>query len=153
MTKIKSLPYYELPVYKTTRELYKKMSTNKTLESIPKGPKKRMVEPSLGEMWDILTNIYEVRELEKQLEEQLEEGSGPLDEDYLSEQHKTAARLLLEARRKSSRCIIAIRTLHETKVSANDLRLLIPKDLYEDYSHDLVSIYRQLGFWAKKHRQ
>lgn len=149
MTKIKSLPYYELPVYKTTRELYKKLSTNKTLESIPKGPKKRMVEPSLGEMWDILTNIYEVRELEKQLEE----NTGPLKEDYLSEQHKTAARLLLEARRKASRCIIAIRTLHETKVSASDLRLLIPKDLYEDYSHDLVSIYRQLGFWARKHQQ
>lgn len=149
MTKIKSLPYYELPVYKTARELYKKLSTNKTLESIPKGPKKRMVEPSLGEMWDIMSNIYEVRELEKQMEDD----DFPVQEDDLVQMHKTAAGLLLEARRKSSRCIIAIRTLHETKVSANDLRLLIPKDLYEDYSHDLVSIYRQLGFWARKHLQ
>lgn len=149
MTKIKSLPYYELPVYKTTRELYKKLSTNKTLESIPKGPKKRMVEPSLGEMWDIMSNIYEVRELEKQMEDD----DFPVQEDVLVQMHKRAAGLLLEARWKSSRCIVAIRTLHETKVSAKDLRLLIPKDLYNDYSHDLVSIYRQLGFWARKHLQ
>ena len=64
-----SVPYYELPVYKTARSLYSKMSTNKTLESIPKATKKRIVEPALNEMWDILASIFEVRELEKQLEE------------------------------------------------------------------------------------
>ena len=141
MTKIVPVPYYELPAYKTVRGLYKKLTTNKTLESIPKAVKKRMVEPALEEMWQIMSNIYEVREIEKQLNE----GASRI-------LHEDAANLLLDARRKAARCIVAIRTIHETKVSASDLRPLINNDLYEDYSHDLVSIYRQLGFWARKHQ-
>lgn len=148
MTKITTVPYFELPVYRTTRQLYGKLSTNKTLESIPKSVKKRMVEPTLEIMWNIMANVYEVREMEKQLEE----NSSNFNKDVLELMHQEAASLLFEARRMTSRCIIAIRTLHETKVSASDLRLLIPKDLYNDYSHDLVSIYRQLGFWARKHQ-
>lgn len=49
--------------------LYGKLSSNKTLESIPKAVKKRMVEPTLEIMWKIMANVYEVREVEKNLEE------------------------------------------------------------------------------------
>lgn len=143
MSQVQRVPYYELPVYRTARQLYNKLSTNKTLESIPKAVKKRMVEPALSDMWDIMADIYEVREIEKQLEEN---GMG-----HPVPGHKEARELLLRSRRRAARCIIAIRTVHETRVSSSDLRALIPNSLYNEYSHDLVSIYRQLGFWARKH--
>lgn len=142
----KSIPYYELPVYKTIRGLYTKMTSNKTLESIPKAVKKRIIEPAFDDMWDILVNIFEVRELEKQISE-------CENEEITKRSHHAANTLLLEAKRKASRCIIAIRIVYETKVHAQDLGSLIPKKLYNDYSHDLVSVYRQLGFWARKHAQ
>ena len=136
------VPYYELPVYKTIRKLYKDISTNSTIDSIPKAPKRRMVEPALEQLWEVMANIYEVREVEKQLGE---------EEHPLPGLHRDAAALLLESRRKTARCLIAIRTIYETKVSTNDLRPLITTTLYNSYAQDLVSVYKQLGFWARKH--
>ena len=132
------MPYFEVPVFRTVRDLYSKMIDDKKLESIKKVIKKRMVEPALQDLWDIQVDIFEVRELEKQIAQ---------DNEAL---HAEARRLLLGARRKAARVIITIRVIYETKVQAEDLGTLIPENLYEDYSHDLISIYTQLGNWIKK---
>ena len=133
------LPYFQVPVFRTVRRLYDKMAASKVLESIPKAVKKRMVEPALQDLWEVQVDVFEVRELEKQITNE----NGAL--------HSIARKLLLEARRKVARVIVAVRTLYEIRVHGTDLGMLIPKNLYEDYSQDLVSIYKQLGCWINKH--
>ena len=133
------LPYFQVPVFRTVRRLYDKMAASKVLESIPKAMKKRMVEPALQDLWEVQVDVFEVRELEKQITNE----NGAL--------HSNARKLLLEARRKVARVIVAVRTLYEIRVHGTDLGMLIPKNLYEDYSQDLVSIYKQLGCWINKH--
>ena len=142
-------PFHQLPVYRKTQDLYQKVVTNKVLESIPKATKKRMLEPTLKYLYEILVDVYEVRELERQLERQLDKGDNPLAE----EMHRDACRLLLEAKRKTARCIIAFRLIFDTKVESPHKLLLVPQDLYEEYAENLVSIHHQLGFWARKHEE
>ncbi len=139
------IPFYQLPVYRKTQDLYQKVVTNKVLESIPKATKKRMLEPTLKNLYEILVDVYEVRELERQLDK----GDNPL----AGEMHQDACRLLLEAKRKAARCIIAFRLIFDTKVESPHKLLLVPQDLYEEYAENLVSIHHQLGFWARKHEE
>jgi hypothetical protein len=138
-------PFYQLPVYRKTQDLYQKVVTNKVLESIPKATKKRMLEPTLKDLMEILVDIYEVRELERLLDK----GETP----FAKEMHRDTCRLLLEAKRKAARCIIAFRLIFDTKVESPHKLLLVPQDLYEEYAENLVSIHHQLGFWARKHEE
>ena len=138
-------PFYQLPVYRKTQDLYQKVVSDKVLESIPKATKKRMLEPTLKDLMEILVDIYEVRELERQLDK----GETP----FAKEMHRDACRLLLNAKRKAARCIIAFRLVFDTKVESPHKLLLVPQDLYEEYAENLVSIHYQLGFWARKHEE
>lgn len=138
-------PFYQLPIYRKTQDLYQKVVSNKVLESIPKATKKRMLEPTLKNLYEILVDVYEVRELERQLDK----GDTPLAE----EMHRDACRLLLDAKRKAARCIIAFRLVFDAKVETLHKLLLVPQDLYEEYAENLVSIHHQLGFWARKHEE
>ena len=138
-------PFYQLPVYRKTQDLYQKVVSNKVLESIPKATKKRMLEPTLKNLYEILVDVYEVRELERQLDKG--------DNHLAEEMHRDACRLLLEAKRKAARCIIAFRLIFDTKVESPHKLLLVPQDLYEEYAENLVSIHHQLGFWARKHEE
>jgi len=139
------VPYYTLPVYRKTQELYQKITADKVLESIPKATKKRMLEPAINALYEILIDIYEVRELERQLDK----GDSPLS----NELHRDACRLLLDARRKAARCIVSFRLVFETKVESPYKLLLVPQDLYEEYAEALVSIHHQLSYWSRKHEQ
>ena len=107
------LPYFQVPVFRTVRRLYDKMAASKVLESIPKAMKKRMVEPALQDLWEVQVDVFEVRELEKQITNE----NGAL--------HSNARKLLLEARRKVARVIVAVRTLYEIRVHGTDLGMLI----------------------------
>ena len=138
-------PFYQLPVYRKTQDLYQKVVSDKVLESIPKATKKRMLEPTLKDLMEILVDIYEVRELERQLDK----GETP----FAKEMHRDACRLLLNAKRKAARCIIAFRLVFDTKVESPHKLLLVPQALYEEYAENLVSIHHQLGFWARKHEE
>ncbi len=139
------IPFYQLPVYRLTQDLYQRIVSDRVLESIPKATKKRMLEPVIMFLWEILVDIYEVRELEKQLD---------MGENLLVDEiHREAYRLLMGTKRKTARCIVAFRLVFETKVDTPYKLLLIPQGLYEEYSESLVSIHYQLGCWARKHGQ